>query len=153
MVAKGEFSEAAGIFLKATEINPKSPTTLFYLGYSLNKLNYNKAAVTALNQAHTLAPASMEVLLALGIAERTEGKFADAEKHLLKAKRLTKVNIPDIHWELAQLYGLNLKKYKEAVGELEQYLKAGKYDDEHIKKIKRLITDFQEKAKNQVSKN
>ena len=153
LIKKGEYSEAAPLLIRAIEVNPKSPTTLYYLGFALHKLNYNKAAITALNQAHTLAPASIEVLLTLGTAERSEGKFEDAEKHLLKAKKLTKSSIPDIHWELAQLYGLNLKKYKEASDELEQYLKAGKFEPDHIKKIKKLISDFQEKAKTQSNKS
>ena len=153
LTKKGEFSEAAPLLIKAVEINSKSPTTLFYLGYSLHRLNYNKAAVTALTQAHNLAPASIEVLLTLGTAERVEGKYEDAEKHLLRAKKLTKESIPDIHWELAQLYGLNLKRYKEAVTELEQFLKAGKFDPEMIKTIKKLIIDFEEKAKAQSNKS
>lgn len=153
LTKKGEFSEAAPLLMKAVEVNPKSPTTLFYLGYSLHRLNYNKAAVTALTQAHNLAPASIEVLLSLGTAERMEGKYEDAEKHLLRAKKLTKESIPDIHWELAQLYGLNLKRYKEASDELEQYLKAGKFDAEQVKKVKKLISEFQEKAKTQSNKS
>lgn len=153
LIKKGEFSEAAPLLLKAAEINPKSPTTLFYLGYSLHKLSYHKAAVTALSQAHNLAPASVEVLLTLGTAERMDGKYEDAEKHLLRAKKLTKESIPEIHWELAQLYGLNMKRYKEASSELEQYLKSGKYDAEHIKKIKKLISEFEEKAKTQSNKS
>jgi tetratricopeptide (TPR) repeat protein len=150
---KGEYEESAPLLLKAAEVNSKSPSTLFYLGYSLHKLNSNKPALTALNQAHILAPASTQVLLILGKVERLEGKYIEAEKHLTEAKQLSKVNVPDIHWELAQLYGLNLKKYKEAVNELEQYLKAGKFDDDYTKKIKKLISDFQEKAKNQSSKS
>jgi tetratricopeptide (TPR) repeat protein len=146
LALKGEYGEAAPLLLKAVEINPKSPKTLFYLGLSLHKLNYHKAAVTALTRAHTIAPASALVLLTLGSAERMEGKYEDAETHLLKAKKVSKSDVPDIHWELAQLYGLNMKKYKEAVEELEKYLKAGKYDDEHTKKVKKLIADFQEKA-------
>lgn len=153
LAIKGEFGEAVPLLLKAAEINPKSPTALFYLGYSLHKYNYNKAAITALNQAHILAPASIQILLALGTAERLEGKFNDAETHLVKAKKLTKESVPDIHWELAQLYGNNLKKYKEAADELQQYLKAGKYDEEHTKQVKKLISNFQDKAKSVASKS
>lgn len=153
LAGKGEFEEAAALLLKAAEINPKSPTTLFYLGFSLHKLNYNKAAITALSEAHVMVPASTQILLALGTAERLEGKFEDAEKHLLMAKKLTKENVPDIHWELAQLYGINLKKYKEAVAELEQYLKSGKFDDKHTQIVKKLISDFQEKVKTQAVKS
>ncbi len=146
LALRGEYGEAFPLLFKAAEINPKSPKTLFYLGLSLHKLNYHKAAVTALTRAHVIAPSSALVLLTLGSAERMEGKYTDAEKHLLKAKKVSKSDVPDIHWELAQLYGLNMKKYKEAVEELEKYLKAGKYDEAHTKKIKRLIADFQEKA-------
>ena len=64
----------------------------------------------------------------------------------LKAKSLSSQAVADIHWELAELYGLNMKKYKEAIEELERYLKAGKYSDEQTKKIKRLITNLQKKA-------
>ncbi len=143
---KGEYSEAATLLLKAAEVNPKSPKTLFYLGLSLHKLKYHKAAITALSRAHLIAPASALVLLTLGSAERMVGKYEEAEKHLLKAKKVAKTDVPDIHWELAQLYGLNLKKYKEAVEELERYLKIGKYDEAYTRKVKRLIADFQEKA-------
>ncbi len=149
LALKGEFGEAAPLLLKAAEVNPKSPETLFYLGLSLHKLKYHKAAITALTNAHTIAPASVLVLLTLGSAERLEGKYEEAEKHLLRAKKLSTQDVPDIHWELAQLYGLNLKKYKEAVEELERYLKAGKYSEEQTKIIKKLITDYQEKAKTQ----
>lgn len=150
---KGDYGEAAPLLLRAVDVNSKSPMTLYYLGYSLHRLNYNKAAITALNQAYIQAPNSMQVLFVLGKVERAEGKYNEAEKHLLQAKKISKINVPDIHWELAQLYGLNLKKYKEAVNELEDYLKAGKFDDEYTKKIKRLISDFQEKAKSQESKS
>lgn len=142
---QGKYGEVAPILLKAVEVNPKSPVTLYYLGSSLEKLNYHKAAITALNQAYILAPASMQILYALGKAERSEGKYEDAEKHLLKAKQISKNTIPDIHWELAQLYGINLKKYKEAINELNMYLKAGKFSSEQTEKIKRLITDLQKK--------
>lgn len=153
LVNKGEYSEAAPLLIKAVEINSKSPTAFYYLGVALHKLNYNKAALTALTQAYTAAPSSMEVLLMLGTVERMEGKYTESEQHLLKAKKATKNNIPEIHWELAQLYGLNLKRYKDASEELEEYLKGGKYTPEHIKKIKKLISDFQEKAKSKTTED
>lgn len=146
LTVKGEYGEAAPILLKAVEVNAKSPTTLYYLGFCLHKLNYNKPALTALSEAYNMAPASMQVAFTLGKVERLEGKYEDAEKHLLKAKKLTNEDFPDLHFELAQLYGLNLKKYKEAVDELEKYLKAGNFDAEYTKKIKKLIADYQEKA-------
>ena len=144
---KGEYGAALQALLKASEINLNSPTNYYYLGYTLSKLNYNKAAMIPLNKALTLAPSSVQVLYILGVAENSEGKYTEAEKHLVQAKKLAKVVIPDIYWQLAQIYGNKLKRYKEAADELELYLKAEKFDDVHTAKIKKVISDLREKAK------
>jgi tetratricopeptide (TPR) repeat protein len=149
---KGDYGESAQMSLRATEVNPKSGTSFYYLGNALSKLNYNKAAIVALNQALIIAPSSVQVLYVLGKAENAEGKYANAEKYFLEAKKLSKTPVPDIHWELAQLYGNGFKKYKEAADELELYLKAGKFDDNHMKTIRKIINNLREKAKTQVSK-
>lgn len=143
---KGEYGEAVQILMKAAQVNPKSPTTFYYMGYSLLKLNYSTAALIPLSKAVELAPASVQVLYVLGTAEVVEGKYSEAEKHLLQAKKLSKVGIPEIHWELGQLYGNNLKKYKEAADELELYLKAGKFDEQHTAKIKKIIAGLRKKS-------
>ena len=153
LFGKGEYGEAAQMFLKATEINPKSATSFYYLGNCLSKLNYSKAAVIALSQSLVLAPSSYQVLYVLGKAEIAEGKYADAEKHLLEAKKLSKVGVPEIHWELAQVYGNNLKKYKEAADELELYLKTGKFDAQQTSKVRKLINNLRDKAKSQTAKS
>lgn len=150
---KGEYPEAAQVSLKASEINPKSGTSLYYLGNSLSKLNYAKAAIVALNQALVLAPSSYQILFALAKTEIAENMFDKAEIHLLEAKKHTPAGVPDIHWELAQIYGNNLQKYKEAADELELYLKAGKFDANYSGKIKKLISNFREKAKTHIVKN
>lgn len=149
-----KYQDAAPFFLKAAEVNPKSATSFYYLGYSLHNLGkeYNKAAITSLNQSYILAPASMQVVFVLGKVERAEGNYADAEKHLLQAKKLAKTSIPEIHKELAQLYSNDLKRYKEAADELELYLKASKLNNEEEKKTKKVITDLREKAKAQINK-
>jgi cytochrome c-type biogenesis protein CcmH/NrfG len=151
MFIKEEYGQSAELFLKAVEINPKSGTSLYYLGNSLYKLNYSKAAVVALKQALVLAPSSFQILFILGKAEAAEGNYTNAEKYLQDAKKISKTSIPDIHWELAQIYGNNLKKYKEAADELELYLKAGSYDEKHISQVKRIISNLREKAKSQKS--
>ena len=147
LFVKGEYGESVQVLLKASEINPKSPTTFYYIGYALVKLDYTKAAIIPLNQALLLAPASAQVLYVLGIAETGEGKYIEAEKHFLQAEKLSRANAPEIHWQLAQLYGNHLKKYKEAADELELYLKAGKFDARQTAKIKEVIADLREKAK------
>lgn len=147
LFAKGEYGEAVQVLLKASEVNPKSPVTFYYMGSALVKLNYNKAALIPLNQALVLAPASVQILLLLGTAEVSEGKVADAEKHLLQARKFSRGEVPEIHWQLAQLYGKHLKRYKEAAEQLEIYLKASKMDDQQGAKIKKVIADLKEKAK------
>ena len=149
-----KYETAIPYFFKAAEVNPKSATSFYYLGFALFNLGkeYNKAAITSLNQAHFLAPASIQVLYVMGKVERSEGKYEDAEKHLLQAKKLSKTSVPEIHKELAQLYGNDMKKYKEAADELELYLKSSKKNNEDEKKIKKVIDDLRVKAKTQNSK-
>lgn len=142
---KEEYAEAIPVFLKASEVNPKNPTSLYYLGNSLAKLNYNQAAIVALNQTLLIAPASLQVLYVLGKTEIKEGKYTAAEKHLLDAKKLSKIGIPEIHWELAQIYGIHLKKYKEAADELEQFLKL-RPDARDTENIKKLIKSYRDKS-------
>lgn len=151
---KKQYGESAHYFLKAAEVNPKSATSFYYVGYSLYNLgkDYNKAAITALNQAYTLAPASVQILWLLGKVERDSGKFTDAEKHLLQAKKLSTSKVPEIHRELAQLYANDLKKFNEAADELELYLKATKLSSEDEKKTKQTIADLRAKGKTQVNK-
>lgn len=144
-----KYEDAIPFLIKAIEINDKSASALYYLGYSLHSLDgkYNKAALRALNKAAELAPASLQVLIVLGKVERSEGKFADAEKHFLQAKQLAKTPIPEIHKELAQLYSNDMKKYNEAADELQLYLKASKLDKASEDKIKKVIADLREKGR------
>ena len=108
--------------------------------------NFNKAALKALEKAYILAPASWEVAYLIGKIERQEGNFSEAEVYLLKSKKLADERIPEIHIELAQLYGNDLKQYGKAADELELYLKASKKKKDE--KTKKQITDLREKAKN-----
>lgn len=149
-----QYSESYQVFMKAVAVNPRSATSFYYLGYAFYYLgkDYHKAARTALNEAHTLAPASIQVLWLLGKVERSLGNFADAEKHLLTAKKLSPSRIPEIHKELAQLYANDLKKFEEAAIELEHYLKASKLSDVDEKKTRQIIADLRAKAKTQVDK-
>ncbi|MDQ3180093.1 MAG: carboxypeptidase regulatory-like domain-containing protein [Acidobacteriota bacterium] len=149
------YTEAVPFLLKAAEVNNKSTTSFYYLGYSLHNLGkeYNKAAIRCLNNALVLAPSSTQVMFVLGKIERSDGKYNDAEKHLLQAKKLSKVAVPEIHKELAQLYADDMKKYKEAADELELYLKASKLDNSAAAQTKKVISNLREKAKSQVANN
>jgi hypothetical protein len=153
LFSRRQYLDSAQVYMKAAEVNPKSALSFFYVGYALHNLGkqYNKSALKALTMAQTLAPVSPQVLWLLGKVERAEGKTADAEKHLLAAKKQATTPIPEVHMELSQLYANDLKKYKEAADELELYLKASKAEKEEEKKTKKIIADLREKAKQQVS--
>lgn len=149
------YAEAWPFLMEAAKVNDKSAYSLYYLGncfYFLGK-EYNKPAITALNQAYVLAPSSPQVLYALGRAERAGGKYEEAEKHLLQAKKVSKEGVPDIHRELAQLYADDLKKYNEAANELELYLKASKKSESESVKTRKVIASLREKAKAPAEKN
>lgn len=146
LLKNGQFLDAVNLFVRAAEANPKSSRAFYYMGFALNKAgkDYNQAALKALEKASVLAPASWEVAFLLGKIERQEGNFLEAEKHLLKSKKLTDTRIPEIHIELAQLYGNDLKQFGKAADELELYLKSSNKKDEKTEKI---ISDLRNKAK------
>ncbi len=141
-----QYMESARLFMRAVEVNPKSSRAFYYMGFALNKLGkkFNKSALKALARASTLASTSWEVAYLIGKIERQEGNYTSAEKHLLRSKKLADFRVPDIHIELAQLYGNDLKQYGKAADELELYMKASKKKDD---KIKKKIVDLRSKAK------
>jgi tetratricopeptide (TPR) repeat protein len=147
------YEESARFLYKAVEVNPKNASAFYYLGSSFFKMgkDYNKAALASLNQAHILAPGSMQVLWALGRVERAEKMFVEAEKHLLQAKKVSGGGVPEIHQELVSLYSNDLKKYKEAADELELFIKASKLNDEEKAKFKAILEGLREKAKKQTT--
>jgi predicted Zn-dependent protease len=118
------------------------------MGSSLRHLGkeYGKAALTALSESARLAPGSPQVLLVLGKTEREQGDLVNAEKHLLAAKKLSNVPNADIHAELSQLYANDLKKYREAANELEEYVKASKMSDADAQLTRKKIADLRAKA-------
>ncbi|MGQ0540728.1 MAG: hypothetical protein ACT4O9_02610 [Blastocatellia bacterium] len=149
LVGTKDYGEAAQLFMKAAEVNQKSATSLYLLGSCLHQIDrsYNKGALIALKAALELAPSSVQVLYLIGKIERLEGNYQNAEKHLVQAKKLSKQGIPEIHSELAQLYGNNMGKYANAADELEMYLKVSKLSKEDETKTKKIITDLREKSK------
>ena len=154
LYVRRQFLDSAYAYLRAAEINPKSATSFYLAGNSLfnQGKEYHKSALTALTEALKLAPASPPVLLLAGMAERSLGKFQDAETHLLLAKKHSPNKVPEIQKELAQLYANDLKKYKEAADELELYVKASKLSSEDEVKTRKVIADLRAKANAQSKK-
>lgn len=147
LMARRQYLPAAQAFLKAAEVNPKSASPFYSAGYALYLLGdqYYKASSTALGEAVKLAPASPTVNLLLGTVERRLGRPAEAEKHLLAAKKNAPEKIPEVHKELAQLYG-DQKRYREAADELEQYIKASKMSSEDENKARKVVASLRAKA-------
>ncbi len=155
--AKQEYGKAAFYFIKAADVNNKSPKSFFRAGFSLYMLNVNNnmetlpAALVSLNQAFQLSPASGEVLLLLGMTEMKLKKLTEAEAHLKQVKKVSSIPNPEVYWQLSQLYGNYLKKYNEAASELESYIKAqtNVNSEEQKKKIevyKKMVKQLKEKA-------
>ena len=142
-----QYENAAKMFIIAAGVNPKSSVAFYYMGFALSQIgdNYNKAALKALEKARDLAPAAYQVALLEGKLQRKLGDYLAAEKSLLSAKKLANSKIPEIHMELSQLYGNDLKQYAKAADELELYMKASNQKDD---KVKKLINDLRAKAKN-----
>ncbi|MBV9240625.1 MAG: hypothetical protein JO314_01335 [Acidobacteria bacterium] len=137
--------------MKAAAINERSAYTLYMLGVTLHMLNYNKAAIVALQAAAVETPSSPAVFIALGAAQRGERDYASAEKSLLNAKKLERTESAELYKELAALYG-EMHQYDKAVADLEQMLKVGSFADEDIAKIKEQIRIWKDLAAKQTSK-
>lgn len=138
-----EYAHAA--FLKTVSVNVRSFQGWFGLGYSFYRLKQPELAIEAAQRAITLEQSSFEIFLLLGILQRQIKQFADAEKSLLRAKKLANGVSTDVHWNLALLYGNNLKRFGEAADELEFYLKLAP-SGAKTPEIRKLIADFRKKA-------
>jgi len=140
-------NKAAEILLSvAVEVNPKGDKSWYGLAFARYSLKQYPTALAAIERTVQLQPQYPQYVFMHGTILRQNKKYAEAEKHLLKSIELSNDQIPRAHWELALLYGNNLKRYADAAKELKLFLHAqpGARDAESIKK---LIADFELKAK------
>jgi Tfp pilus assembly protein PilF len=139
------YFEAARILLtKALEVNPKSYSSMFGLGFAQYHQGAINEAVANLERAIAVYNKSTSGYLWLGIAQKRAGKVLQAEESLKRANDLSKGKEADVHWHLAGLYN-EQKRYTEAATELEQFLK-NKPDARDADKIKQLIVQLRQKA-------
>lgn len=139
------YFEAARILLtKALEINPRSYSSMFGLGFAQYHQGAFHEAVANLERAIGVYNKSTSGYLWLGIAQKRAGKVLQAEESFKRANDLSKGKEPDVHWHLAGLYN-DQKRYNEAAGELELFLK-NKPDARDADKIKQLIVQLKQKA-------
>ncbi|HEX7297174.1 MAG TPA: tetratricopeptide repeat protein, partial [Pyrinomonadaceae bacterium] len=139
------YFEAARILLtKAIEINPRSYSSMFGLGFTQYHQGMVNEAIDHLERAVSLYNKSANGYLWLGIAQKRAGKLVQAETSLKRANELTKGSEPDVHWQLAGLYS-DQKRYAEAATEFELFLK-NKPDARDAEKIKQVIAQLKQKA-------
>ena len=139
------YFEAARILLtKALEVNPRSFSSMFGLGFTQYHQGMLKEAVDNLEHAITVYNDSPNAFLWVGIAQKRVGKLVQAEASLKRANELSKGKEADVHWQLAGLYS-DQKRYAEAAAELELFLKTNP-DARDAEKIKQLIAQLKQKA-------
>ena len=144
-VKQEKYDYARAAFMKTVSVNQRSFSGWYGLGYAAYALKNPETAVPATRKAVELEPSSIDAFLLLGICERQAKRYPDAEKSLLRAKKLSDGSKADVHWNLALLYAKNMNRYKEAADELELYLKASP-NDSKAETIQKLIVQFREKA-------
>ncbi|MEQ1605523.1 MAG: tetratricopeptide repeat protein [Pyrinomonadaceae bacterium] len=132
------FVDAALYFDRACTINSKSSNSWYGLAFARYAQKQIPGAIDAAKKAADISPDSADINLMLGIAQRQGRNYIDAEKAMLKAKKLSNGLLADASWNLALLYVYNLKNTRLAADELENYLKV-KPDHPDAEKIKRLI--------------
>ena len=139
------YFEAARILLtKALEVNPRSFSSMFGLGFTQYHQGMVNEAVVNLERAITVYNDSPNAYLWVGIAQKRVGKLVQAEASLKRANELSKGKEADVHWQLGGLYN-DQKRYAEAAAELELFLK-NKPDARDAEKIKQLIAQLKQKA-------
>lgn len=131
-ILRKNYEKAYPYLLKAIDVNQRSFTSFFRLGYAFYQLKQYPAALKAAKAAVILAPDSLDALQLYGTTLRINENFADAEKTLLKANLLAKGKNSEIHWQLALLYN-RLNRNQSAIEELETFLKLEPNSPEKIK--------------------
>ncbi len=140
-----EYQKSLLYLIKAIDINRRSFSSFYALGYSCYKLNHIPEAIEAGGAAVILQPNSINAQLLYGTVLSINGSYEKSEKALLEAKKLSKnAPMPEVHWQLALLYN-KLKRNKEEADELEEYLKI-QPNTKDKKEIQDLIATLREKA-------
>lgn len=121
-ISQKKYEQAYPYLLKAIDINPRSYSTYYSLGFAFYQLKQYPAALEAARATTVLVPDSMDAQLLHGTLLRITGNYSDSEKALLKANALAKKMNGEVHWQLSLLYN-RLDRKQETIDELEIYLK------------------------------
>lgn len=141
-----EYLQAALVLLtKATQVNPRSYSSMYGLGWTEYHLGMTKEAIDHLGQAIAIYGKAPNAFLLQGKAYRRAALPDKAEEALKRADVLTSGKDADIHWQLAGVYN-DQKRYGEAADQMELYLKHAPKGEDPVK-IKDLIKRLRDKAK------
>lgn len=141
----GRYFEAARVLLtKAVEVNRKSFSSTFGLGFSQYHLGLIDQAIENLQRATNIQGKMINGHMWLGIALKRAGKLAEAEAALKRADEMSKGKESEVHWHLAGVYS-DQKRYREAADELEKFLNT-KPDARDAEKIRQVIAQLRKKA-------
>ena len=131
------YEDAVKNFSTSVSVNPRSFLSWYGLTYANFGLKKWQMVTESAEKALELEKNSVNTLLLLGISQRNLRKFTEAEKSLVRAKKIDEGKTPDLYWNMALLYAYNLKKYQDAADALELYLKANPAipDDSNVRKL------------------
>ncbi len=121
-VSRRNYEKAYPYLLKAIDINPRSPSTFYSLGYAFYQMKQYPAALEAARASTILVPGSIDAQLLHGTILRIMGSYSEAETALQKANLLAKKMNPDVHWQLSLLYN-RLNRNQDTIDELETFIK------------------------------
>ena len=122
-VARKEYQKSLEYLIRSIDINQRSFSSFYALAYACYQLNHRPEALEAARAATVLQGGSVNAQLLYGTLLRLDGRYEQAEKVLIEAKKLSKDAVPEVHWQLALLYN-KLGRNQAAADELELYLRA-----------------------------
>jgi tetratricopeptide (TPR) repeat protein len=145
-IALKNYEKSYPYLLRAIDINPRSYSSYYSLGYAFYQLKQYPAALEAAKATTLLVPNALEAQLLYGTVSRIQGDYIEAEKSLLAANTIAKKLNSEIHWQLALLYN-RLNRTRDTITELETFLKLVP-DTSEKDKIQKMIANLKASAKN-----
>lgn len=145
-VERKEYQRSFPYLIRSIEVNQRSYSSFYALGYAAYQLNQLPEALEAARAATIIQPNSINAQLLYGTVLRLNKDYEKAEKTLLQVKNFSKENpVAEVHWQLALVYN-KLNRNKEAADELETYLKI-RPEASNKKEIKDLIVKLKKDVK------
>jgi tetratricopeptide (TPR) repeat protein len=141
-----QYVKAYPLLLRAIDINARSFSSYYFLGFSFYKLNEIPAAVKAAQACTVLMPNNLDAHVLLGTVLRINGDLKEAETELKKALSISKGQSAQAHWQMALVLN-RLGRNSEAADEVEAFLKLAPPNDVDKKSAQTLIAKLRSAKK------